>query len=202
MWTVRYRPRATACRITLAAMLALAVPGAVHAAEIGGPFELVDQNGVTRTDADFHGSYLLVYFGYTYCPDLCPTTLIEMAEALDRLAVEDPAKAARVVPVFVTVDPARDTPEVLSSYAEGFHPRLVALTGSQKALDRMGRKYGVFHGRAPGRGPDDYLVDHTSFVYLMGPDGKYLEHFEKDAGVDDLVAALERQVILPGGQGS
>jgi protein SCO1/2 len=183
-------------------MLALAVAGGARAVEIGGPFELVDQHGVARTDADFRGSYLLVYFGYTYCPDLCPTTLIEMEDALDRLAAADPAKAARVVPMFVTVDPARDTPEVLASYAAGFHPRLVALTGSQKALDRMGRRYGVRYGRAPGRGPDDYLVDHTSFVYLMGPDGRYLEHFEKDVGVDDLAAALRRHVVVPSGQGS
>jgi protein SCO1/2 len=202
MWSTRHPPRAAACRLTLSAMLALATPAAVHAVEIGGPFELVDQHGVTRTDADFRGSYLLVYFGYTYCPDLCPTTLIEMEEALERLAVTDPRKAARVVPMLVTVDPARDTPDVLAAYAEGFHPRLVALTGTKKALDRMGRKYGVVYGRALGRGPDDYLVDHTSFVYLMGPDGKHLEHFEKDASVDDLVAALERQVVVPGGQGS
>ena len=193
-------PRTAACRVALAAMLAVATPAG--AVEIGGPFDLVDQHGTTRTDADFRGSYLLVYFGYTYCPDLCPTTLLEMAEAIDALAERAPEKAARVVPLFVTVDPARDTQEVLAAYAEGFHPRLVALTGTPKAIDKMGRKYGVRHARAPGRGPDDYLVDHTSFVYLMGPDGKYLEHFEKDATVDDLVRALERYVTVPGREGS
>ncbi len=186
----------------LAAMLASGVPIPALAVEIGGPFELVDQNGATRTDGDFKGSYLLVYFGYTYCPDLCPTTLIEMAAALDALAERSPAKAARVVPLFITVDPQRDTPEVLKGYVAGFHPRMVALTGSPRALDRVGRKYGVFHAPVPGSGSDDYLVDHTSFVYLMGPDGKYLEHFEKDASVADLVAALQRQVVLPGGEGS
>lgn len=188
--------------LLLAGCMALFAAGSTRAVEIGGPFELVDQNGVTRTDADFAGSYLLVYFGYTYCPDLCPTTLIEMAEAVEVLAELEPAKAARVVPVFITVDPERDTPDLLKGYAEGFHPRLVALTGSQRAVDKVGRKYGVFHARAPGRGPDDYLVDHTSFVYLMGPDGRYLEHFEKDASVDDLVAALRREVVVPHGQGS
>jgi protein SCO1/2 len=188
--------------LLLAGSLALMAAADARAVEIGGPFELVDQNGVTRTNADFAGSYLLVYFGYTYCPDLCPTTLVEMAEAVEVLAEQDPAKAARVVPVFITVDPQRDTPDVLKGYAEGFHPRLVALTGSQRAVDKVGRKYGVFHARAPGRGPDDYLVDHTSFVYLMGPDGRYLEHFEKDASVDDLVAALRREVVVPHGQGS
>lgn len=188
--------------LLLAGSLALMAAASARAVEIGGPFELVDQNGVTRTNADFEGSYLLVYFGYTYCPDLCPTTLIEMAEAVEVLAELDPAKAARVVPVFITVDPQRDTPDLLKGYADGFHPRLVALTGSQRAVDKVGRKYGVFHARAPGRGPDDYLVDHTSFVYLMGPDGKYLEHFEKDASVDDLVAALRREVVVPYGQGS
>jgi protein SCO1/2 len=189
-------------RLLLVGVLALAAPKAAPAVEIGGPFELLDQNGVTRTDRDFAGSYLLVYFGYTYCPDLCPTTLVEMAQALDELAVLDPAKAARVVPLFVTVDPQRDTPDILEGYAENIHPRLVALTGSKRAIDKVGRKYGVFYARAPGRGPDDYLVDHTSFVYLMGPDGKYLEHFEKDASVADLVAALRRQVAVPNGNGS
>jgi protein SCO1/2 len=188
--------------LLLAGSLALMAAADARAVEIGGPFELVDQNGVTRTDADFAGSYLLIYFGYTYCPDLCPTTLIEMAEAVEVLAEQDPAKAARVVPVFITVDPQRDTPDVLKGYAEGFQPRLVALTGSQRAVDKVGRKYGVFHARAPGRGPDDYLVDHPSFGFLMGPDGRYLEHFEKDASVDDLVAALRREVVVPHGQGS
>jgi protein SCO1 len=164
------------------------------AVEIGGPFALVDQHGAVRTDADFRGCYLLVYFGYTYCADLCPTTLLEMAGAVEELAAKSPERADRVVPVFVSVDPDRDTPDVLRGYVEGFHPRMVGLTGTPKALAQVGRRYGVRTARSPS---DTALIDHTSFVYLIGPDGRYLEHFESDAGVADLVAALERHVTVP-----
>ena len=172
-------------------------PGIGAAVQIGGPFTLVDQHGVTRSDADLLGSYLLVYFGYTYCPDLCPTALLKMTDALDELAERSPLQAKRVVPLFISVDPERDTPEVLRAYAEQFSPRLVALTGSHRALGDVGRRYGMRYARAPGATGDDYLVDHTSFLYLMGPDGKYLAHFEKDVSVDDLVDALERTVTMP-----
>ncbi len=122
--------------------------------EIGGPFKLVDQLGVTRTDADFRGSYLLIYFGYTYCADLCPTTLLEMADAIEELAERSPDVAARVVPIFVSVDPERDTPDVLGPYVEDFHPRMVGLTGTPAALAQVGRRYGVRSAKiAHGRGP-------------------------------------------------
>ena len=120
--------------IGLALLVALAPPSA-GAVSIGGPFELVDQHGATRTDEDFRGSYMLMYFGFTYCPDTCPTALLKITNALEELAALDAAKAERVVPVFISVDPERDTPEALRSYAENFHPRLVALTG---ALTRTG----------------------------------------------------------------
>lgn len=166
--------------------------GELGAAEIGGPFELVDQHGAFRTDADFRGSYLLIFFGYTHCPDLCPTTLLEMADAIDELARLSPEKAARVAPVFVSVDPERDTPDVLRSYVEGFHPRMVGLTGTPKALANVGRRYGMRAARSPA---DAAVIEHTSFVYLMGPDGRYIEHLESDAGVAELVAALQRHVV-------
>jgi protein SCO1/2 len=120
---------------------------------IGGPFELLDQSGATRTDEDFRGSYMLMYFGFTTCPDTCPTALLKITNALERLAELDAAKAEWVVPIFVSVDPARDTPEALQSYAEHFHPHLVALTGAPRELDRLGRAYGVFFARVPTREP-------------------------------------------------
>lgn len=138
---------------------------------IGGPFALVDQNGETRTAKDFRGQYMLVYFGYTYCPDVCPTTLQDMVQALDMLG----ARAKRVTPVFITVDPARDTPEHLRQYAAQFSPRLVALTGSRKAIAEAAKAYHVYYAKS-GEG-DDYLMDHSSFIYLMGPDGRYVAHF-------------------------
>lgn len=181
--------------IGLALVVAL-VPPSTGGVSIGGPFELVDQHGATRTDEDFRGAYMLMYFGFTYCPDTCPTTLLKITHALEDLAALDPAKAERVVPIFISVDPERDTPKALRSYAEHFHPRLVALTGTNKELERLGRAYGVFFAKVPTEEPGSYLVDHSSFVYLIGPDGKYIEHFERDVGVDDLVDTLRRQVVV------
>jgi len=142
------------------------------AVTIGGPFRLVDQDGQMRTDADFRGKYTLVYFGYTYCPDVCPTALQVMTVALDALG-----EAGRdVIPVFVTVDPERDTVDVMADYVTNFHDRLVALTGDAEAIREAARGYRVYYKKA-GEGEADYLVDHTSIVYLMDREGRYLAHF-------------------------
>jgi cytochrome oxidase Cu insertion factor (SCO1/SenC/PrrC family) len=194
--------RRRALKIALGLLLTLASAGRGAAVQIGGPFELVDQHDATRTDADFRGSYLLIYFGFTYCPDLCPTTLLKVADALEELAALSPTKAERVVPVFISVDPERDTPEALRGYAEQFDPRLVALTGTPRALAKVGRKYGVFSAKVLTGESGGYVMDHTSFLYLMGPDGKYVQHFESDVSVDDLVGALERSVVAPAVGGS
>lgn len=187
--------------LALALLLALA-PLGVHAITIGGPFKLVDQNGAIRTDRDFLGAYMLIYFGYTYCPDTCPTALLKITNALEQLAELAPAKADRVVPVFISVDPERDTPDVLRSYALNFYPRLVALTGAPRELERLGRVYGVFFAKVATGEPGQYLMDHTSFIYLIGPDGKYIEHFESDVSVAELVAALRRDVVAARGNDS
>lgn len=173
--------------------------GRGQAATIGGPFDLVDQHGVARTDADFRGQLVLLYFGYTYCPDLCPTTLLKIAAAVDELAAEAPVAAERVVPVLITVDPQRDTPEVLRDYSAHFHPRLVALSGTPEALAEVGRAYGVFAAPVLTGDSAPYLVDHTSFIYLLGPDGGYREHFEADVTTEELVDALRRH-LAPLGQ--
>jgi cytochrome oxidase Cu insertion factor (SCO1/SenC/PrrC family) len=179
----------------LALLVALASPSG-EAVRIGGPFELVDQHGAPRTDADFRGRYMLMYFGFTHCPDTCPTALLKMTEALEALAELDAAKAERVVPVFISVDPERDTPEALRSYAEHFHRRLVALTGTPRQLEALGRVYGVFFAKVPTGERGEYLMDHASFVYLIGPEGKYIRHFESDVSVDDFVAALRQDVVV------
>lgn len=186
--------RCRALTIGLGLLLAL-MPAATGAAvRIGGPFRLVDQYGATRTDADFRGSHMLIYFGFTHCPDLCPTTLLKVTDALAELATAAPADAGRVVPVFISVDPERDTPEVLRGYAEQLAPRLVALTGSPRALAEVGREYGVFAAKVPTGGPGEYVMDHTSFLYLMGPDGEYVRHFESDVGAAELVDALKQSM--------
>lgn len=152
-------------------LMPAATDGGRSVVAIGGPFRLVDQAGQIRTEADFSGRFMLVYFGYTYCPDVCPTAVHIMSVALDQLG-----DAGRdVVPILVTIDPERDTVETLAAYAKNFHPRLVALTGDVDAVRAAARAYRVYFAKA-GEG-EDYLVDHTSIIYLMGRDGRYLSHF-------------------------
>ena len=162
-------------------------------ATLGGPFSLVDQNGTPRTAADFHGSYPLIYFGFTHCPDLCPRSLLTMGTAIDELMARAPKKARRVVPIFITVDPARDTAPVMKSYVANFHPRLVGLTGSAEEIERVTRDFGAFYAPVP-QGGDNYLIDHSGFILLMGPEGKYVTHFESDIRADELAEELERRV--------
>jgi len=157
---------------------------AIGQALIGGPFHLIDQNGKPRTDADFRGQYMLVYFGYTSCPDVCPTTLQAITNAMGKLG----ADAAKVTPIFITVDPQRDTPDVLKAYASNFDPRLVALTGSAAEIAAAAKAYRVYYAKV-GSGAD-YSMDHSSIVYLMGPDGKYLGHFGMDATAADIAAGI------------
>jgi protein SCO1/2 len=160
---------------------------------LGGPFELIDQDGLTRTAEDFRGSYPLVYFGFTHCPDLCPTSLTAMSRALDDLAQRTPAKAARVIPVFITVDPERDTVAAMKDYVANFHPRLVGLTGSREQIDYVTRSYGAFSAPVPS-GNGEYLMDHSGFIVLMGPGGEYLTHFESHVQPAELVEELDRRV--------
>lgn len=143
---------------------------------VGGPFTLVNQAGETVTEKTYRGKYMLIFFGYTYCPDVCPTALTDMATALDMLPE---GKASEIVPIFISVDPTRDTPQHLAEYVSFFHPRTVGLTGSEEQVKAVTRAYRVYHSKnAPeGSDPQDYLVDHTSIVYLVGPDGKLVTHF-------------------------
>jgi len=144
---------------------------------IGGPFTLEDGNGKRVTDRDFRGKYMLVYFGYTFCPDVCPTTLNEIAEALDQLGAE----ADRVQPVFITVDPGRDTPAVVKRYVAAFSPKIVGLTGSEASIAETAKEYRVYVAkRRTGEGANDYTVDHSSVLYLMGPNGAFLAPIRAD----------------------
>lgn len=161
---------------------------------IGGPFELVDQEGHTVTEADFAGQYTLVYFGFTYCPDICPTALWEMTQALDMLAEEDPAKAEKVTPVFITVDPERDDVEAMKAYAEHFHPRLVALTGTPDRIAEAAREYRVYYKKVEDASASTYLMDHSGFIYLMGPDGEFLTSFTHRTKPEELLATLKSRV--------
>lgn len=154
---------------------------------IGGPFHLIDQNGQTRSDSDFRGQYLLVFFGFTNCPDVCPTTLSTVTNAMDKLGSD----AAKVTPLFITVDPERDTPAVMKAYAANFTPRLVALSGSPDAIAAAAKLYRIYYKKV-GEGAD-YSMDHTALLYLMGPDGNYLAHFSPDATADDIAKDLRQR---------
>lgn len=154
---------------------------------IGGAFSLKDQTGQTRTDADFRGQLLLVYFGFTYCPDICPTDLQAISIAMDQLGLDAP----KVQPLFITLDPERDTAEHLAQYVPLFHPRLVGLTGSLSDVARAADAYRVFYKRVKtGDKPDDYTLDHTAFIYLVDRDGKYLGFFPPGTDAPRLVEMI------------
>ena len=151
---------------------------------IGGPFELVDQSGTTRTERDFRGKLLLVYFGFTFCPDVCPTDLQAIGLAMDQLG----ADADKVQPLFITVDPARDTAEHLAQYVPMFHPKLIGLTGSAAAVHRAAEAYRVYYKQIDfEKNRDDYTVDHSAFIYLMDRDGKYLGFFPPGTSAEKMV---------------
>jgi protein SCO1/2 len=156
---------------------------------IGGPFALIDQNGKTVTDRDFAGRYTLVFFGFTHCPDICPAELQVMTAALDQLG----DKADKVVPIFITLDPERDTPQIVGDYVRNFSPRLVGLTGSAEAVAGAARAYRVIYAKVEDpSSANGYSVDHSALVYLMGPNGDYLEHFAYGTSAATMAETLRR----------
>ncbi|KAF2070396.1 hypothetical protein CYY_008282 [Polysphondylium violaceum] len=140
---------------------------------IGGPFSLIDQNGKAVSDLDFRGKYVLLYFGFTYCPDACPAELDKITQVLNNL--EKYNLLDSVVPVFITIDPWRDTVEQVRDYIQEFHPKFVGLTGTPEQITKLAKYYRVFMSKA-GKG-DSYLVDHTIITYLLGPDGRFIEFY-------------------------
>ena len=163
-------------------------------AAIGGPFVLTNQDGRQVTDRDFAGRYRIMYFGFTHCPDVCPTDLAVIGQALRRLEESDPAKAARVVPVFVTVDPERDTPAVLKEYVSAFHPRLVGLTGTPQQIAAMVRRYGAYGARDEPEAGGGYNVNHSRLAEMIGPDGLPIALLPYEKGADSVAAELDRWV--------
>ena len=141
-------------------------------ARIGGAFALTDQSGKLVRDTDFAGKYRLMYFGYSYCPDVCPLDLNRLMLGLKQFEAQDPARGARVQPLFTTVDPDRDTPQALAAFVAQFHPRLLGLTGTPDQIASVARAFVVSYSKQTGSTPRDYLVAHTQNAYLMGPDGQ------------------------------
>ena len=161
--------------------------GTLLASAIGGPFRLVDQDGKTVTDADLKGKWSLVYFGYTHCPDACPTALNDIAIALDELG----PKRSAVRPVFITVDPERDTPEVLKAYVTAFDAPILALTGTPEEVAQAAKGYRVFYAKHPEAG-GDYSMDHSSVIYVMDPEGRFTASFTHQSSPEELAERLKR----------
>lgn len=156
---------------------------------IGGPFTLTEHTGRRVTEEDFKGRFTLIYFGYTFCPDVCPAELQVMSAALDQLG----KKGDKVTPVFVTIDPERDTVEQMKSYVSNFHKRLVGLTGSLKEIRAATKVYRIYYKKvADDSSSTDYLMDHSSIVYLMSPEGEYLTHFAYGTGVDKMAKGIAK----------
>ena len=165
----------------------------VDAPAIGGPFTLTAHTGARVTDADFRGRILVVYFGFTYCPDVCPTTLTTISDAVKLLGTD----AGRVQPLFITVDPKRDTPEQLALYVPFFDQRMIGLTGSDANIAAVAKAYRVYCAQvasASGQA-DDYLMDHTSIIYLIGPDGRYVSHFNGARAEPEAIARAIRGLL-------
>jgi protein SCO1/2 len=157
---------------------------------VGGPFSLVDQNGIRRSDTEFRGKYMLVFFGYTYCPDVCPTTLAVMGAALDKMGTQ----ADRIVPIFISVDPARDTPEVLKAYLSAFGPKFIGLTGNEEDVAAAAKAYRVYYQAHKEQG-DNYAVDHSGVVYLMDKKGGFLANYSLDASPERMAADLAKKTL-------
>src|SRR5436190_639602 len=166
-------------------------PVSTGKALIGGPFTLTDHNGKRVSEKTYAGKYLLVLFGYTYCPDVCPSELQVMSAALDQLGPD----AEKIQPLFITIDPARDTPQLLKDYVGNFSPRLVGLTGSDKDIADVAGKYRVYYEKAPAsKNTSDYLMDHSTILYLMRPDGTFLKHFTYGTDPKALADGIRRAI--------
>jgi protein SCO1/2 len=172
-----------------AAVVVLSPREVTKPSSVGGPFQLVNQDGKTVTDADYRGKPLLVFFGFTHCPDICPTTLFEVSEVFNRLGKD----AEKVSAIFVTVDPERDTPEKLKLYLSSFHPRISALSGSEAQTEAIKKAYYVYAKRIPLDG-GGYTMDHTSVVYLMDKDGKFVAPFNLKRDADAAARDLRRRL--------
>ena len=163
-------------------------------ARIGGPFTLTDQDGRAVSDRRFAGRYRMIYFGYTFCPDVCPTALQHLMQGLKRFDAQAPARAAKVQPIFITVDPQRDTPAVLKQYVAAFDPRLIGLTGSEAQIAAVAKEFAVYYKKREQAGGADYLVDHMSQAVLFDPDGKPLALLPQEQDAGAIAAELDQWV--------
>lgn len=159
---------------------------------LGGPFKLIDQFGKVRTNEDFKGKFMLLYFGYTFCPDVCPLGLQNISAALSKLRTD----LDHIVPIFITIDPERDTVENLKIYAQNWHSSFVMLTGTQKQIDTVVKAYKVYAVKAKPEGTmADYLIDHSALVYLVDPSGKFVDYFPHTTAPAEILKILQKHLL-------
>ena len=164
----------------------------LEGARIGGDFALVDKNSKPVRFSDFDGQYRAIYFGYTFCPDVCPLDVQHLMQGYAKFATAEPAVAARVQPLFVSIDPARDTPQAVGEFAAAFSPRLIGLTGSEEQVAAAAKAFAAYYQRGADTGDGGYLMDHSRIAYLMGPKGEPLAMLPVDEGADAVAAELAR----------
>ena len=170
--------------------------GNLAGASVGGPFTLTDETGRTVTSDSFKGQWRLMYFGFTYCPDVCPTDTANLAQGLKLFEAQHPKQAARLQPLFVTVDPERDTPAALAEFTDSFHPRLLGLTGTRPQVDSALKAFRIYASRVPGTTPDAYTYDHLAVFYLMDPDGRPVQFLAGPTASPQAIAdMLERFLV-------
>jgi len=157
---------------------------------LGGAFSLTRQDGVAVTEADYAGQWLLVYFGFTYCPDVCPTELGRMSDTIDALG----PSGERLTPIFITIDPERDGAAQMADYVSRFHPRMQGLTGNAQQIAEVARRYRVYYAKSRTQNMTEYLMDHSSFIYLYGADGNFVTALDPGMDVGKLAAALQQNV--------
>lgn len=163
-------------------------------ASIGGPFELVDTNGKTVTDKDILGKWVLLYFGFCHCPDICPDQLEKMTEIVSR--INNMPGLPDIQPIFITVDPYRDTTEHIKEYIKDFHPSMIGLTGTEEQVKKVCKAYRVYYSSGPKDEDEDYIVDHTIIMYLLTPEGNFTEYFGQNRTIEEVVGAISTKMVL------
>jgi protein SCO1/2 len=170
--------------------------GNLTGATVGGPFTLTDETGRTVTSESFKGQWRLIYFGFTYCPDICPTDTAKLAQGLKLFEAKHPKEAAKLQPLFITVDPERDTPAALAEFTDSFHPRLLGLTGTREQIDAALKAFRIYASKVPGTTPDSYTYDHLAVFYLMDPDGRPVQFIAGQGATPQAIAdMLERFLV-------